>query len=125
MEQFWNVFWSAIGILLTGLVSWVTTVVISWLNTKIKDKKAAQFASDVWLIITSAVNTVQQTYVDNMKKQGKFTSENQKEAFDKAVNIVKTQLTIELKTYIQEHFGDVEEYIKTQIESVIYQIKIK
>ena len=125
MEQFWSIFWSAVGILITGLVSWLTTVVVSWLNSKIKDKKIAQFASDLWLIFTSAVNTIQQTYVDYMKKEGKFTEERQKEAFDRAVSIVKTQLTPELKNYITEHFGDIEEYIKTQIESIIYQNKTK
>lgn len=123
MEQFWNIFWSAVGILLTGLVSWLTTVVVSWLNSKIKDKKLARFASDLWIIMTNSVNTIQQTYVDSMKKQGKFTEENQKEAFNRALTIVKTQLTPELNSYIQEHFGDVEEYLRAQIESIIYQNK--
>lgn len=123
MEQFWNIFWSAVGILLTGLVSWLTTVVVSWLNSKIKDKKLARFASDLWIIMTNSVNTIQQTYVDTMKKQGKFTEENQKEAFNRALTIVKTQLTPELNSYIQEHFGDVEEYLRAQIESIIYQNK--
>ena len=123
MEQFWNIFWSAVGILLTGLVSWLTTVVVSWLNSKIKDKKLARFASDLWIIMTNSVNTIQQTYVDSMKKQGKFTEENQKEAFNRALTIVKTQLTPELNSYIQEHFGDIEEYLRAQIESIIYQNK--
>lgn len=123
MEQLWTILWSALGIIVTGLISWATTALVTWLNTKIKDKKMAQHATAVFEIVMNSVKTIAQTYVDTMKKEGKFTKENQEKAFQMALDLIKGQLTPELIKYIQDNFGDLELYLKTQIESVIFNLK--
>lgn len=123
MEQLWTILWSALGIIITGLISWATTVVVNWLNTKIKDKKMAQHATALFEIVMNSVKTISQTYVELMKKEGKFDKENQEKAFQMALDLIKGQLTPELIKYITENFGDVEVYLRTQIESTIFNLK--
>lgn len=123
LSAFWPIFWSIVGIILSGLATWLTTFVVGLLNQKIKDKKLARWSSELFTIIMSAVQTVFQSFVDTMKKAGKFDESAQKEAKEKAYNIIVSQLTPELKKYIQDNFGDMKEYLMNQIESMIYNLK--
>lgn len=123
MEQFWTIFWSAIGVMLMGLATWVSSFVTSWLSTKIKDKKLRSLAVQLNEIVMRAVMTITQTYVDNMKKNNAFDEKAQKEALDKCLAIIKTQLTQELKDYVEENFGDIKSYLVTLIESTIASLK--
>lgn len=124
-EILMNILVPALSTLVLGLMTWLTTVVVNFLNTKIKDKKMAKIASDLYMIIMNAVQTVFQTFVDELKKEGKFDEKMAKEAKEKAYNIIVNQLTKELKEYIEENFGDIKEYIMNQIEATIYQLKNK
>lgn len=122
-SAFWPVFWGIIGTIGTGLATWLTTYIVGWFNQKIKDKKIARWSSEVFQIIMSAVQTVFQSFVDVLKKEGKFGPEQQEEARQRAYNIIVSQLTPELKKYIEENFGDMKEYIMNQIEAMIYNLK--
>ena len=123
MEQFWTIFWSAIGVILMGLATWVSTFVTSWLSTKIKDKKLQALATKLNEIVTRAVMTITQTYVESMKKKNAFDEKAQKEALNKCLAIINTQLTQELKDYVEENFGDLQSYLLTLIESTILGLK--
>lgn len=123
MEQFWTIFWSAIGVILMGLATWVSTFVTSWLSTKIKDKKLQTLATKLNEIVTRAVMTVTQTYVESMKKKNAFDEKAQKGALNKCLAIINTQLTQELKDYVEENFGDIQSYLLTLIESTILGLK--
>ena len=121
----WNIIWSVVGIVATGLVSWATTALVAWLNTKIKNEKAAKWASDLTSIVSNAVLSVTQTFVDTMKKEGKFDAEAAKEAKDKALSIITSQLTPELKDYITSNFGDMTEYLSNLVEAMVQSLKSK
>ena len=123
MNQILPILLSALGVLLTGLVSWLTARIVAWLNNKIKDDKAKKWATDLANIIMSAVQTIMQTYVNDLKKEGAFTKEAQIEAFNKCMDIITSQLTPELKQYIEDNFGDMEVYLKAQIEAFINSLK--
>lgn len=122
-SAFWPIFWGIIGTIGTGLATWLTSFIVGWLNQKIKDKKLARWSSELFQIIMSAVQTVFQSFVDVLKKEGKFGPEQQEEARQRAYNIIVNQLTPELKTYITENFGDMKEYLLNQIEAMIYNLK--
>lgn len=124
-QEFWTIFWSAIGTIVTALTSWGISRLIAWLNTKIKDEKMRQMAGQVLSIIQSAVQAIQQVFVDALKDDGKFDAKEQVEAKEKCLAIIKEQLTPELTAYIQENFGDVQKYLSTQIEAVLYNLKQK
>lgn len=123
MDQFYAILWTAVGIIITGLATWLMTVLTNFFNSKIKDKKMAKIASDISNIIINSVKAVFQSFVDVLKKEGKFDAEKQAEAKEKALEIINSQLTTELKEYISANFGDIQEYLKNQIESVIYALK--
>ena len=123
LDAFWPIFWSIIGTVGAGLATWLTTFIVGWLNQKIKDKKLARWSSELFQIIMSAVQTVFQEFVDVLKKTGKFDEAAQKEAKDRAYKIIVSQLTPELKSYIEDNFGDMKEYILNQIEAMIYNLK--
>lgn len=124
-QEVLNIIFSAIGVVITGLASWGVSVLISWMNTKIKDKKLAQWATSITLIVTDAVQSVFQSFVESLKVNGKFDKEAQKQAKEAALRIIKDQLTPELRDYISENFGDMEKYLGEKIESIIYQLKNK
>ncbi len=121
--EFTTILWSIVGIVLTGLATWLTTAGVNFLNQKIKDKKLARWSSALWQIIMSAVQTVQQEFVDTLKKHGKFDEAAANEAKERAFNIILGQLTPELKKYIEENFGDMKDYLMNQIEAMIYNLK--
>lgn len=122
-QEFYAILWSIVGTVVTALASWGVATLIAWMNGKIKDQKLARWSTAVLQIIFSAVQTVFQEFVEVMKKEGTFTSEAQKEAKERAYNIIINQLTPELKKYIEDNFGDMKEWIMNQIESAIYQLK--
>ena len=123
MEQFWTIFWGAIGTVLTALASWGSVMLTTWLSSKIKDKKLQRLSLALNDIVTRAVMTVTQTYVESMKKKNAFDGEAQKEALKRCKEIVDAQLTQELRDFVQENFKDVESYITSLIESTILGLK--
>lgn len=122
-QEVWTIIWSALGTIVTAFVTWLSATAIVWLNKKIKDKDLARWSSAVAKIVFDAVQCVQQTFVDTMKKAGKFDEAAAKEAKEKALKIIESQLTEELRKYITDNFGDMREWLIIQIESVIHQIK--
>ena len=123
LNQFYAILWSIIGTIGTGLATWLTALLVDFLNQKIKDKKIARWSTDLFQIVMRAVQTVFQEFVDTMKKNGKFDEAAQKEAKERAYNIIINQLTPELQNYIKENFGDMKDYIMNQIEAMVYQLK--
>lgn len=122
-QELSTILWGALGTIVTAFIGWLSTTAIMWLSNKIKDQKLARWSSAVAKIIFDAVQTIQQTFVDTLKKEGKFDEKSAKEAKEKCMTIINGQLTEELRKYITDNFGDMREWLMNQIESVIYQIK--
>ena len=118
-----EILFTILGVILTGLASWGTTVLIQWLNTKIKNKELAAFAATILTIVNSAVKATYQSYVEGLKGTDAWTNEAQEQALQMALDTVKSELTTGAIAYIQEQHGDVDKYIKTLIESVLYDLK--
>lgn len=122
-QEVLNIIYSVISIIATGIASLIVAKVSQWLNAKIKDKKLAEAMTQILSIAENCVKEVFQTFVDSLKKEGKFDKEKQQEAFDKCKEKIKSQLSLELLQFIQDNFGDVENYIGSLIESTIYSLK--
>jgi hypothetical protein len=108
----------AIGVLSIWLCMFISAK-ISELKQKTKNELAHKYLSMLDNTITNAVLTTTQTYVETLKKQGKFDEAAQKEAFNKTYETVMKLLTDEAKVYIAEAVGDVEVYITNKIESEV------
>lgn len=105
------------------VISFLGFKLSSFLSAKIKDEKAAAFLKRACEIVLNAVRSVFQTYVESLKNSGQFNKDAQAIAFNKAKAIILNQMTQELKTFIISNYGNLDEWIKNQIEASINLLK--
>lgn len=108
-----------IGILLTGLGTLITFLI----NKYIKNDKLKTILSSLNETVRNAVSEVYQTYVEALKKDGMFDVEKQKEALNKALEIIKTNLPTDVMNWVKENYSDIDSYFKSQIEAAIGLLK--
>lgn len=123
MEQFYTILWSILGAIATGLATWLTSYLVGLINSKIKDQKLKDFLTKFTELVMSSVNALTQTTVEALKKEGKFDAEAAKKVKEDCIKLIQSQLAPDMIKFIEENFGDVKEYISTQIESFILQSK--
>lgn len=73
--------------------------------------------------INRCVMATNQTYVDTLKKEGKFDLEAQKTAFNMTKEAVLSILSEEALTYLKNILGDLDTYIDSLIEANVKLIK--
>lgn len=93
------------------------------IEEKIKDEKVKRLIEIAEGVISQAVTSVTQTYVDGLKAEGEFGKEAQKVAFEQAKDKIYLMLTDETMKTVQENYGDVEEWIRTKIEETVSKNK--
>lgn len=108
------------------LLGILTAYVVKVVNAKLAEtaesrkseleKKYLDMLSDT---ITDCVIATTQTYVDSLKKQGKFDADAQKEAFNQTYEAVMCILSEEAKEYLNEAVGDLNLYITQKIEAEV------
>ena len=69
--------------------------------------------------ISQCVIATNQTYVEALKKEGKFDLEAQKIAFNKTKTSVLQLLNNEAKVYLTTAIGDLDSYINNTIEAAV------
>ena len=107
-----------LGVLTTFLVRYINAKMKTLVDT-ISDEKQKKYIEMLNNTITDCVIATTQTYVDTLKKQGKFDKEAQEQAFLMTFNAVSGLLTEESKKYLNEAIGDLDLYIKQKIESEV------
>jgi hypothetical protein len=104
---------SLAGVYLTYLIS----VKIKELKQKTSDETVKKYLDMLNVTIENAVLATTQTYVESLKKQGKFDAEAQKIAFRQTYDAVMSVLTADAITYLTTCVGDLEIYITNKIEA--------
>ena len=104
---------SLAGVYLTYYIG----VKIQEIKQKTNDETARKYLDMLDVTIQNAVLATTQTYVDSLKKQGKFDAEAQKEAFKLTYDAVMKVLTADAVKYITSAIGDLETYITNKIEA--------
>jgi len=122
-QEIMNILLSALGVIITGLASFAVAKLTQWINRKIGDSKAANFLSTLTTIVFNCVQEVYQTYVESLKASGSFDEAAQKEAYERCLVKIKSQLAPDLIDYVTHNFGDLDAYLKSLIESAIYSLK--
>ncbi len=112
----------AVGLGLAGLIGWGFTELNRWLATKTKNEKLFRATNVAQNLIVQVVQTVQQTFVDQLKKDGKFDKDAQKEALEMAVKQVYANLSPDIMEVLEGLYGDIREWITIQIESTIFNL---
>lgn len=108
--------------LLGALTAWL----IAFINTKkeetilkMESELEKKYLNMLTQTITDCVIATNQTYVDALKKEGKFDAEAQKIAFAKTFNAVKEILSDDALEFLQEAMGDLDAYINQKIEAEV------
>lgn len=122
-KEIMNIVFSAIGVIITGLASFMVAKFTQWVNQKIQDKKAAEYLATINELAWTCVREVYQTYVETLKKEGKFDKEAQEKALNNCLSTLKAQLKNEIWEYIKNNFGDIDTYLTSLIESIIFSLK--
>lgn len=90
-----------------------------YLGVKVENATFAKYTDQIAKAVSTAVIYVAQTYVDELKKSGTFTEENQKIAMQKALEVAKKQLTQEALEFIEITYGDITEYLTSKLEAEV------
>lgn len=108
------------------LLGVLTTFIIKWINVKsdqIQKNNDNALANKYIQMLTDTINScviaTNQTYVESLKKQGKFDAEAQKKAFEQTTQAVLTILSQEAKDYLANIYGDLDKYISEKIEASV------
>lgn len=120
-----NVLSVVVTSIILPLITYAGTELITYLNSKIKDENAKLLLSTATEIVVNSVKSVLQTYVDTLKKNGTFDDASQKLALLKAKDIALSQMTDEVRIFIEKNYGDLDSWLTTTIEATINTIKNK
>ena len=120
--------WTAqlLEIVLVPILTVITGFIVTFLKAKsqevmasIKSEKLRKYILMLEDIVCNAVTATNQTYVETLKKEGRFDAEAQQIAFDTTKKAVLLMLTEEAKTVLQEAYADLSDYINTLIEAQV------
>jgi len=122
-QIFINILAAVVTCIILPLISFLGVKLTEWLNTKIKNEKGQALIKKATDIVLNAVRCVFQSYVEALKKSGGFDQKAQIYAFNLAKDIALKQLGDDAKKYIAQNYGDLEEWLKTEIEASINLLK--
>ena len=88
-------------------------------KSNISNKTTQALPDEACSAVENAVKATNQTYVDSLKKNGTFTIENQKEAFQKSYETAINIMTQEAKDFIATAYGSLSAWLTTQIEAQV------
>ena len=131
MELTWLVILQQIfEVAIIPLIGVLTGILIKYINSKsteiitqTEDAQAKKYIAMLDNTITSCVLATTQTYVDSLKKAGKFDAEAQKKAFEMTYNAVLDVLTEDAKKYLTALYGDLGAYMTNKIEAEVKNTK--
>ena len=108
-----------IGVLITGLGTLITFLI----NKYVKNDQLKRILSSLNETVRNAVSEVYQTYVEDLKKDGMFDFNAQKEALSKALEIIKTNLPTDVMVWVKDNYTDIDGYLKSLVEAAIGLLK--
>lgn len=113
---------------LLGLLSTIITTVllpyfVSWLKSKTESENLKYIIDEITQTVSDSVNYTNQVFVDQLKKDGKFNAEKQKEALKMSLDYTIDSLTNKTKQIISKNGLDLENVIIKYIESEIRKNK--
>lgn len=112
------------------LLGILTTYIVRYIQIKTaevqqhgKNELTSKYLTMLSDAVVECVTATNQTYVETLKKEGKFDTDAQKVAFEKTKNAVMTILTQDAKECLTTAVGDLNVYVSQLIESKIKTMK--
>lgn len=93
------------------------------INTQVENDKLNTYLDMALSAVNDAVLTISQTYVDSLKKSGKFDIEAQNLAKNKAIDTATALMTEDVRKAIDKMYGDFNLWLDTAIESSVKENK--
>lgn len=122
---------SIIYIVLTAIMPILVQYIVKYINMKvdelsvnIKNEKAKMYINAVVDAISIAVVSVNQTYVDSLKQDGKFDETSAFAAKSLAMTRAKELISKDTEKFIDMMYGDFDKYLDNAIESYVRQAKL-
>ena len=121
-----------LGNILIPLLITIITICICMMTSKVA-KDAARTAPSKYSeiiyalenIVNKAVITTNQTFVNELKKQGKFDKEAMEEAYNKTFNSIVASLSQSFFEYIDKEAIDIDTLLKNMIETSVDWNKLR
>lgn len=123
MEFVYTVIFPALATILTGVISYALAVLVGWLNTKTKNEKIRAALNNAREIIAAEVAETSQVFVDDLKKNGRFSPEQQRVAFSMTLDRINRQLTVEAAEIVNEITDDTQAWLIAEIEKAVKNSK--
>ena len=118
---------SIIEVVLTSVVvpllAWGVGSLVNWLKTKTENATIEKYLTFAGEAVTLAVKETTQTYVDALKKEGKFDKDAQVEAFNRTFDKAVSLLSVEAVEVVEMVYGDVNAWLTSKIESAVAENK--
>lgn len=118
-------------LVITGILPFVTVYFANFVKSiiqknkdNIENEQVQNLIDYAGEAISVAVMTVSQTYVDTMKRQGKFDAEAQAIAKQMAIDKAKELISREMKSAIESVYTNFDAYLDNYIETVVRESKI-
>ena len=112
-----------LGTALAGLLGALIFRATAWINKKIGNDEIAAAINRMGGVVDATVKLINQRFVDQLKKDGKFNKEAQEKALQEAIKTAKAMITDEVADIIRDHFGDFEIYLIAMIEKAVANLK--
>ena len=105
------------------LLAVLTGYIVTWIRAKTAEIEQNKYTDLISDTIIQCVIATNQTYVEALKKEGKFDAEAQEKAFEITKQAVLAVLTNQARDFIEMSYGDVEAWLNQQIEATINTYK--
>ena len=121
-----------LGNILIPLLITIITICICMMTSKVA-KSAAKSAPSKYSeiiyalenIVNKAVITTNQTFVNELKKQGEFDKEAMEEAYNKTFNSIVASLSQSFFEYVDKETIDIDMLLKNMIETSVDWNKLR
>lgn len=110
---------SIIGLVVSGLGALITYLI----NKYIKNEQLKTIINSLNELVKTSVATIQQTYVDELKKGGMFDKEAQKQALERCLELIKSNMPNDISNWLKSNYSDIEAYLKSLIEAQVSLLK--
>lgn len=124
LEQEWFLtILGVVGTALAGLITYGVERLVSWLKNKTRNDKLNAALDFVAEMVNTAVVQTNQTFVDQLKKDGEFNKHNQEEAFRQTMEVTLDLIPKKIQDFLGKTYGDLDGLLTSLIESAVSRNK--
>ncbi len=118
---------AVLSLAVTFVGATLTTIIIpavaNWLKYKTQHQKLQSVIDDITVTVTSSVDMLEQTVVNQLKADGKWDSKSQAEVLQSAITEVVNGLSRTTYQILKSESTNIEDLVKRYIEAYIQSKK--